>query len=94
MIFKQQKIRPSCEGRISFRVTTLIPERLPISDTLQRTNIRVSYNVEITSMLIMIQHRTSGMIFIFSVLPDFTNLRLSEKTRRKITLSLQRICFL
>ncbi len=79
-----KKSVPQNEGRIQFRVTTLVPEKISPSGALQRTNIRVSYNVEMTSALNEIQHRTSGMIFIFPVLPDFTMPRLSRKTIRKL----------
>ena len=52
---------------------------MTIPGALQRTNIRVSCNVEMTSALNRFQHRTSGMIFICPDLPDRTILRLSEK---------------
>ena len=52
---------------------------MTIPGALQRTNIRVSCNVEMTSALTRFQHRTSGMIFICPVLPNRTRLRLSEK---------------
>lgn len=39
------------EGRIEFRDTTLIPKSITGPGSLQRTNIRVSYNVEKSSAL-------------------------------------------
>lgn len=58
-----KKIRPSYEGRIQFRDTTLIPVALLLTGTLQRTIIRVSCNVEKSSALNTIQRCSSGMIF-------------------------------
>ena len=49
---KKSVPRHDDKGRISFRVTTLISEKLLSSDTLQRTIIRVSCNGEPPSALI------------------------------------------
>jgi len=50
--------------------------------SLQRTNIRVSYNVEKSSVLSILQHFSSGMIFNRSSLSARTTRRLSESIRR------------
>ena len=46
-----KKIRPSMRDGFRFRDTTLIPGSITSPGSLQRTNIRVSYNVEKPSAL-------------------------------------------
>ena len=68
-------------------------KKLLPSDTLQRTNIRVSYNVEPTSVLILIQPCTSGMIFIFPILLISTIHQLSRRIYEKLLFPFQGFCF-
>ena len=54
------------------------------TDSLQRTNIRVSCNVEMTQALTTLQRRSSGMIFLCPPSPVLTTHRLSGTCRNRL----------